>query len=118
MSIRWGDNLVLWFGLLGGPAAWFLQLVTVYALTVWACAHDTALVLHGAELACLLLAAGGGWTAFRSWRSVGGWPSDKDEGKEARIRLLSVVGLMSGALFTLVILASWIAVALLNPCPV
>src|SRR4051812_8547619 len=111
-------NLALWTGLLGGPIAWFIQLVVVYALAVWVNAGHSTLLLHLAALLCLLAGASCGWLAWRNWQIAGrGWPDDTDEGKLARVRLLSVVGLMTGTLFLLVMLVQWLAVSLLSPSP-
>jgi hypothetical protein len=46
---------------------------------------------------------------------MGGWPESPDELGLGRTRLLAVLGMMSGTLFALVILAQWIAVMVL-PC--
>ncbi len=111
-------DLALWAGLLAGPVAWFVQLVGVYALATWACRGGSMVVLHLASLACVLVGVGGVLLAWRHWMRVRGWPSDWDEGVVARIRLLSMLGMLGGSLFSLVMVAQWTAVALLSPCPV
>lgn len=112
------SNLRLWAGLLAGPVAWLVQLQAVYALAQQVCLGLGAWTLHAATLACLLPALGGCGLAWSGWGAAGRhWPSDADEGKLARVRFLSVLGLLTGALFSLLILAQWIAVWLLDPCP-
>jgi hypothetical protein len=114
-----GHNLLLWVGVLAGPSLWLLQMEAVYALSMRACLGGGRIVLHLLELACLLLVAGSGWLSWRVWRSAGeGWPSGEDEGAAARARFLCVVGMMTAAMFSLVLIAQWIAIALLDPCPV
>lgn len=110
--------LSLWAGALAGPVAWFVQLQGVYALTMKACDGQTRVMLHLAALACVLLAGAGAGLSWHNWRGVRGWPSDWDQGSAARVRFLSVLGMLTGALFLVVMLAQWIAVFLLDPCPV
>lgn len=107
--------LLLWVGFLAGPVAWAVQLLTVFTLTAWRCDGGPAWVLHLASLVCLLAAAGGGYLAWRDWRTVGGWPGGSDEVTAGRTRLMAVLGMMTGALFAVVILAQWVAVIVL-PC--
>ena len=107
--------MMLWIGLLGGPVAWALQLQGVYTFTPFV--GEDRLPLHLISLVCLLLSFVGLWVAWQNWRAVGGWPSGSDEGVSARIRLMSVVGLLTGTFFTFVILALWSAVMFLEPRP-
>ena len=44
-------------------------------------------------------------------------PSDTDHGPEVQVAFLSLLGLMTASLFGLVIIAQWIAVIALDPCP-
>jgi hypothetical protein len=106
---------LLWAGLLAGPVAWAVQLQAVYALAAWACDGGPAWPLHLASLACLLAAGGGAALSWRDWKAVGGWPGASEAAAVGRTRLLTVLGMMTGVLFALVILAQWIAVIVL-PC--
>jgi hypothetical protein len=106
---------LLWVGLLAGPVAWAVQLVAVYATSAWVCDGGPAWLLHLASLACLLAAAGGAFLGWRDWRKVGGWPGGADELDLGRTRLMAVLGMMTGTLFSLVIFAQWLAVMIL-PC--
>lgn len=109
------DTRVLWAGVLAGPVAWAVQLVAVYAMAAWRCDGGPAWPLHLGSLACLVVAAGGATLAWRDWRAVGGWPGASEEVAVGRTRLMSVVGVMTGSLFVLVIFAQWLAVIVL-PC--
>ncbi len=102
-----------WFGLLTGPVAWSVQLTLAYALSSWTCDGDTLAPLHVASLLCLAAAAAGGVAAWRWWRSLGGWPSDHDEAAAGRTRLMLLLGVMTGTLFSLVIVAQWLAAVVL-----
>jgi hypothetical protein len=116
-SPRAADTGQLWVGLLAGPVAWAVQLQAVYALAAWAGDGGSLLPLHLVSLVCLLGAVAGWRLAWRSWRAVGGWPSGGDEVAAGRTRLMSVLGLMTGTLFSLLIVAHWVAVAMLPPHP-
>ena len=72
-----GETGLLWLGLLAGPLAWSVQLQANYALSDWARQGRPLAALHLVSAACLLAAAGGGWLAWRNWRSVGGWPAPR-----------------------------------------
>lgn len=109
------DIRLLWVGLLAGPVAWAVQLQVVYAMAAWACDGGPGWPLHLASLFCLLAAAGGVYLSWRDWRTVGGWPGASEEVALGRTRLMAVLGMMSGTLFAIVILAQWVAVMIL-PC--
>jgi hypothetical protein len=103
-----------WLGLLAGPVAWSVQLVLVYALSSWTCDGDTLAPLHVASAVCLLVAVAGGYFACRWWRSLGGWPSDHDEAAAGSSRTMLVLGVMTGTLFSFVIIAQWLAAVVLR----
>jgi hypothetical protein len=109
------DARRLWAGLLAGPVGWFLAFLAVYALAAGACGQHAGR-LHGLILLGLIVAGGGTVLAWRTWKAAGGEPGPKDEGMVARARLLSTLGLLGGCLFSLVIVAQWIAVAMLTAC--
>jgi hypothetical protein len=116
-GVKLVNTRMLWVGLLSGPAAWAVQLQTAYALASWACDSGTvALTLHLVSGACLLAAAGGAGVAWRNWQAAGGWPSSTDETTTGRTRLMALLGVMTGTLFSLVILAQWVAAMILDPC--
>lgn len=107
-----------WVGLLGSPVSWLLQLQAIYSLTLWACDDGGRWPLHGAAMLGLVMATSSGMVAVRNWRLIGkGWPSDADEGRSARVRTMAALGMLSGALFSLVIVGQWLAIVMLNPCP-
>src|SRR4051812_8930910 len=106
--------LGLWVGLLGGPVAWFVQLNLGYALSWWACGFGRPLLpAHLATAACLAGAVVSGVIAARYWRAVRGWPSGSEAGALGRTRVMAVVGVMTGALFSVAIVAEWCAILLL-----
>src|SRR4051812_30869108 len=95
-------DVALWTGLLGGPVAWLVHFQAVYALAMPACAAGDGLALQLVTALCVAASGGAAWLAWRNWRVVRGWPSSSDAGAEARVRLMAVVGVMAGALFTLI----------------
>jgi hypothetical protein len=107
------DTPALWAGLLAGPAAWALHLQGGFALSAWATERGNAGPLHALGALCLLAAVGGGLLARRAWLAVGGLPSGTEGPDTARVRYLSVVGMMASVLFSCVIVAQWVAVVML-----
>lgn len=111
-------NLLLWAGLLLAPAAWIVELELVYMMANWACLGLPLFSLHIAAGTCLLISLWGLVIAGRNWRASGSrLPSDEQDPVTARVRFMSVLGVMTGALFSLLIVAQWLAVVFLDPCP-
>jgi hypothetical protein len=111
-------NLSLWSAVLAGPVAVLLQSLVVLAASPTACFGPGEIALHATSAACLGLVLAGAWLARRDWR-VGGsrWASEHDEGPLSRIRFLSSLALIGSAFFGLTVIAQWIAVLTLDPCP-
>lgn len=107
------DTRFLWAGLLAGPVAWVVQLQAVYALSAWATERDRPAALHLVSLLCVAATLGGGLLAWRAWRAVGGWPTGAEAPAVGRTRYLAVLGVMTGGLFVIVIVAQWLAVVIL-----
>ncbi len=114
-TVSSADTRGLWAGFLAGPVAWAVQLQSGYTLAAWQCDNGPHWPLHLASLVCLLAATGGGYLAWGHWRAVGGWPSGTDEPTGGRVRLMAVLGMMTAVLFSLVIVAQWVALMVL-PC--
>jgi hypothetical protein len=114
---RTSDRLAQWAGLFAGPVAWILQLQIGLILIPWVCAHDgKALSLHLVTAAALLLATVGGFISWRNWRRVGKeWPGDESS-TTTRSRFMAIAGLLTSAMFFLVILIQGIASFILHPC--
>lgn len=107
----------LWVGVLAGPLAWAVQELSVFASAAWACDGGPHWPMHAFSFICLTAALGGGWVACRHWRAVRGWPGSSDESDVGRYRLMSVVGMMASVLFSMAIVAQWLAAVLLPVCP-
>ncbi|MGE5178317.1 MAG: hypothetical protein ACM3PF_04400 [Bacteroidota bacterium] len=103
----------LWFGLLAGPVAWAVQLPLVYTLAVWSCDRVGFAWLHVVSILCLVAAGLGAWVSSVNLRSL----AEPGQASPDARRLMSLLGVMTGALFAIVVLCSWYAVFLLSPCP-
>ncbi len=115
----WSITGALWLGFALGPIAWIIHLQTVYAASEQVCQGDASrATLHVVSGLCLAAAILGGliagWEFFRGGDEP---PDERAVGLEARRRFLSVEGLLTSALFVVVIIAQWTVVASLPPCP-
>ena len=110
------SDLALWTSVLGGPFVFLLNLEVNYVMVDWACNAGTDWALHLVHLASLVLCVACallGLALLRRLRRDGG---DRVGGSDARSRLLATVGILSGALFAVTVLAQWIPVMVLGTC--
>jgi hypothetical protein len=112
-----GGDATLWFGLLAGPVAWGAQLQLVYVLATPVCAGDSSMLLHVTSLALLFLAFAGGAVAWRAHLVAGPDEARLASEPAGRTSFMAMLGLLSSALFALTIVAQWLAVVFLDPCP-
>ena len=102
--------------MLAAPVAWLFQLQVTYLFVLYACSTGQHFTLHLVSILTLVIAAGGGFVAWRNWQQAGReWPN-QDEGVIPRSRFMAVLGVLTSALFFLLILASWIPSFFLGPC--
>ena len=106
----------LWFGLLAAPLAFLLNLQLSYILVRQACVSGHHGVLHLVPLGALLLAAGGGVSAWYNWRRTGQAQSSTTGGVLQRSRFMAEMGLLGSGLFILAIVAQWLPNFILNAC--
>lgn len=106
-----------WFGLLAPPVAMLINLSLGYALVPWSCAAKSRVLLHGEIAVLVLISVAAGLVAHREWKRFGGGgEADDAGGPAARTRFLGVLGIGSSALFTLILLAQWLANVFFTPC--
>jgi hypothetical protein len=112
-------TVLLWIALLLGPLAWAVQLQAVYALADETCKENVSLlVLHLVTAGCLVASLTGSGIGLRSWISSGrSIPSDHADESNSRMSLMSVESMLAGMLFAMVIIAQWLAIDFLTPCP-
>jgi hypothetical protein len=108
--------LALWLGLLAAPLAWLVNLLLSYTLVLWACSTGRQYTLHLVTLAMLLLAAAGGFMAWRAWRRAGRTWHDEAGGVLPRSRFMAALGVLLSSLFFLAILAQGIPSFVLSAC--
>ena len=105
----------MWIGLLGAPFVWLMQMQALYLLAVWICRGGKSL-LYLTTLIALALVACVWFIAWRSWQRTGhNWPGDEG-GVLPRSRFMAVLGVLTSALFFLLILAQGIANFFFHPC--
>ena len=111
-------SIPVWAGFIGAPLLWLAHLQLTYMLVPWVCTTHRHWPWH---LLTLVFLGIGVWFIFlcwREWRRVGGGvPSSSEQPADsARTRFVAVVGMMSSALFTLIIAAEHIPTFILHPC--
>ena len=111
-----GGQLLLWTGVLLAPVVWATQMEINYLLVPYACMTGHRVALYLVTLAALILAAAGGFIAWRNWQEAGReWPDDAGDAR-TRSRFMAVLGLLTSSMFFLVILAQGIPDFILHPC--
>jgi hypothetical protein len=106
---------MLWFGILAGPIAWALQLQFEYVLAQLSCyGRMSDAALHWVSAACLAIAVLGLVAAVHAMKAM----TAAGEASLTRRYFMSLQGLMTSGLFSLVIIAQWISVAMLSSCPI
>ncbi len=107
------ENLILWIGILGPAIIWLIQFQANYTLVSWVCATHHLWLLHTIAIVFLALCALAGLSAWMHWP---GARSEHESAGAGRRRFMAAVGVMSGALFFLLISAQEIANFVIHPC--
>jgi hypothetical protein len=131
---------LLWFGLLGGPAAWTMQTLVDLALTSHGCyprlfplAAPMLAGLRGilvtVSFAALIVCFFAAFAAIRTWgqtrhehqASTGAGEKHGPgaallETGEGRTRFLALSGLMTSIVFTIAVLAHTVSIFIVGPC--
>jgi hypothetical protein len=104
----------IWFALLAAPILALADQSIAYSMTVWACAHQQALAMHGVHVLFLAVTVAATFAAWGSWRAT----LRRKSGDEtlARRHFLAGLATATGALSALVIAAMWIPNWVLSPC--
>lgn len=107
-------NILLWLGILGPPVAWLVYLESAYLLVHFAQSSGNRLSLHLVSVAFLGVVLGFGAVARSQWHRTNS--SDIEfEALDARVQLMSLLGMLAAIEFALLIIVSWIAVFILSP---
>jgi len=105
-------------GMLVPPIATLAGMQVAYGLVDSACrhgGHDLSGV-HVVRLLTLLVVLGAGFVAWREWRSVGVEHPGDGGGTAARTRFTGWIGVFAAGVFSLVVIAQWLATFILAPC--
>jgi hypothetical protein len=109
------NTFAQWFGVLGGPIAWAMQLQANYALVPQACAAGDLKWIHLTSAALLLLAISAVVIAWRDWIVTRRKVATREEA-EARSSFMALLGVFTSGLFALLIFAQAIPTFIFNPC--
>jgi hypothetical protein len=103
-----------WMGVALGPAAWAINLQTIYAMTPHACAKPTSATIF-LSIVMALIAASGTMISLRATRHDAPAELVETQGGHAR-NFMAWLGVGSGVIFALVILNQLAAAVMINPC--
>jgi uncharacterized membrane protein YfcA len=106
----------LWLGFLLPPIAWAAQIQTVYLLSEYGCATGNFLPNHIASAVALIFSVFGGLLSWHNWMKTGGEWKSEEAGTIPRSRFMAILGVLTGALFSLIIFAQWLPTILGVPC--
>ena len=109
-------DLLLWTGLLAGPAIWFLSFGANFSLAGWACALRCKPALYFVSAAALLVSAGSAWLAWAQWQQLGREHPGEAGGAIARSRTMAIGGVAISLLSGLLIAAQAIVETILGAC--
>ena len=102
-------DLKLWTGILGGPAAWIVQVGMMYPIAQLTChsgfppQHPGT--LHAISAGALIAIALAAWV-----------PLHLRQASAPRVRFMAHLGLLTCAVFALVVMATWVPPFILHNC--
>ena len=115
-NVEPGTAFRLWIGMLLPPVAWAIQLQAMWLTSEYGCFTSDFMWNHVVSITGLVVSAIGmliAYLEYRKWEQVG---DNARFEAGSRPRFMAMVGVMSGALFTLVIFAQWLPTLLGVPC--
>jgi Co/Zn/Cd efflux system component len=105
----------LWFGILGPPIVWAIQMQMNYSMVPFECFGGSRAPMLVTSAVAFFISAIAGVIAFKNWRRFGAdWPDDSSGSR--RPLFMAALGLLVSAMFILVIAAQAIATMMLHPC--
>lgn len=105
-------HLLLWVGALTAPIAWAIQFLIIYALVPHVCKVGASKSLHITSLTFIVIGIVAG---ILSWWNLGQREHSFEEERES-ITFLGRLGIMTSAMFTLIMLAQVIPTFFIDPC--
>jgi hypothetical protein len=106
--------LLMWYGFLGGAAAWALQLVLGYGIEDSACSQGSSDTKSWIVLVTVLLGAaalGSSGAAFLTWR----WADRRGDARGA-VTFLALTGMLAGVFFLVLIALGGLQLVSLDSC--
>jgi hypothetical protein len=108
-------TLALWFGVLGGPAAGFANVLVGYPAVDRACLSNSSIGLHVLTLLFLSVALLAGITSWRLRNRVGDWPETAG-GLLPRSRFMTTVGILTASVSVFGMILQWIPIFFIGAC--
>ena len=107
-----GATFRLWMGMLLPPAAALTLLQALYLTSEYGCTTSDFTRNHIVVVAAFVVSLIGWALAWREWTKS----RDADTAQGMRHRFMALIGVMAGALFSLLILAQWLPTLMGVPC--
>ena len=105
-----------WVGLLLPAVTFFAHLQIGYVLIPYACTTHQDIWVHVVGILAVVLSLVGNIAVWRTWMRAGREIPGEGPGTLPRTRFLGAVGLGMGAIFTLILIAQWIAAWFIGTC--
>jgi hypothetical protein len=106
------NHALLWVGMLSAPIAWSIQFLIIYALVPHVCKVQREFSLHVTSAIFIVIGIVSGALA---WRNLSLAQHSFEEERES-ILFLGRVGIMTSAMFTLIMIAQVIPTFFIDPC--
>jgi hypothetical protein len=103
-----------WMGVALGPAAWAINLQTIYAIAPHACARPTSATI-ALSIVMAIIAGSGSLISLRAIRRNAPAEWAEAQGGQAQ-NFMAWLGVGSGVIFALVILNQLAATLMISPC--
>jgi hypothetical protein len=107
----------LWIGLLLPPVSWSIALESLYLATEYGCLSSSGFTLnHIVVVIAFAASILAGIIAWREWTATGGGYEEDGGDRSSRRRFMSLLGILTSALFSVAILAQWMPTLMGVPC--
>lgn len=106
----------LWFAVLGPPILWALRFGVNYGLMPLGCTAGLTWLFHLVSALALVLLVVMGLTGYRFWKAASAVPREDADDLTRRTRFMGLLGMLSAALFVVVVIAEALAIIMIHPC--
>ncbi|PYT01622.1 MAG: hypothetical protein DMF63_01890 [Acidobacteria bacterium] len=111
-----GAAFRLWIGILLPPAAWLAQLQALYLSSEYGCTNSNFTRNHVVVVSALFFSIVGLSIAWLEWTRSRNASAIDDGDRHTRSRFMALIGVMTGFLFSLLIVAQWLPTLMGVPC--